>query len=39
MGLIDNSGDILIDAVLTDIGREFLSRNDGSFEVVRYTFR
>jgi hypothetical protein len=38
MGLIDNSGDILIDAVLTDVGREFLARNDGSFEIVRYTF-
>lgn len=38
MGLLDNSGDILIDAVLTDIGREFLARNDGSFEVVRYSF-
>jgi hypothetical protein len=36
MGLLDNSGDILIDAVLTDVGREFLSRNDGSFEVVRF---
>lgn len=38
MGLLDNSGDILIDAVLTDIGREFLARNDGSFEIVRYSF-
>lgn len=38
MGLIDNSGDILIDAVITDVGREFLARNDGSFEIVRYTF-
>jgi len=38
MGLIDNSGQILIDAVLTDIGREALSRNDGSFEIVRYSF-
>jgi len=37
MGLLDNSGDILIDAVLTDIGREFLARNDGSFEVVRFS--
>lgn len=37
MGLIDNSGDILIDAVLTDVGREFLARNDGSFEVVRFS--
>lgn len=38
MGLLDNSGDILIDAVLTDNGREFLARNDGSFEIVRYSF-
>jgi hypothetical protein len=38
MGLIDNSGDILIDAVLTDLGRELLARNDGTFEIVRYTF-
>lgn len=38
MGLLDNSGDILIDAVLTDVGREFLARNDGSFEIVRYSF-
>lgn len=37
MGLLDNSGNILIDAVLTDKGREFLSRNDGSFEVVRFS--
>jgi hypothetical protein len=38
MGFLDNSGDILIDAVLTDIGREKLARNDGSFEIVRYSF-
>jgi len=38
MGLIANDSDILIDAVLTDQGREFLARNDGSFEIVRYTF-
>jgi hypothetical protein len=37
MGLLDNSGDILIDAVLTDVGREFLARNDGSFEIVRFS--
>lgn len=37
MGLLDNSGDILVDAVLTDIGREFLARNDGSFEIVRFS--
>lgn len=39
MGLLDNSGQtIIVDAVLTDIGRDFLSRNDGSFEIVRYSF-
>jgi hypothetical protein len=38
MGLIDNSGQILIDAVLTEIGREFLARNDGTFEIVRFAF-
>jgi hypothetical protein len=36
MGLIKNSGDILVDAVVTDVGREFLARNDGSFEIVRF---
>ena len=38
MGLLTNTGDILVDAVLTDVGREFLARNDGSFEAVRYAF-
>lgn len=38
MGFLDNSGDILVDAVLTDFGREALARNDGSFEIVRYSF-
>ena len=37
MGLLDNSSAILLDAVLTDIGREFIARNDGSFEIVRFT--
>jgi len=36
MGLLNNSGDIMVDAVLTDIGREYLARNDGSFEIVRF---
>jgi len=36
MGFQDNSGDIFIDAVLTDEGRERLARNDGSFAVVRW---
>ncbi len=38
MAFIDRSGDIIIDAVLTDIGREKLARNDGSFRIVGYTF-
>lgn len=38
MGFLDDSGDIIVDAVLTDIGREKLARNDGSFRVVGYIF-
>ncbi len=38
MGFMDNAGEIFIDAVLTDEGRERLSRNDGSFSVVRFRF-
>jgi hypothetical protein len=36
MGFQENSGQIFIDAVLTDEGRERLARNDGSFSVVRF---
>jgi len=38
MGFQDNSGEIFIDAVLTDEGRERLARNDGSFAIVRFRF-
>ena len=38
MGFMDNSGEIFLDAVLTDEGRERLARNDGSFAVVRFRF-
>lgn len=39
MGFLDHStNNIIIDAVLTDRGRELLSANDGSFRVVRYAF-
>ena len=38
MAFLDNSGDITIDAVLTDLGREKLARNDGSFRAVAYSF-
>lgn len=36
MGFQDNSGQIFIDAVLTDEGRTRLARNDGSFAIVRF---
>ena len=38
MAFLDRSGDIIVDAVLTDVGREKLARNDGSFRIVSYTF-
>lgn len=38
MGFIPRDGDIIVDAVLTDIGRQKLARNDGSFRVVSYVF-
>lgn len=38
MAFLDRSSDITVDAVLTDIGREKLARNDGSFRIVGYTF-
>jgi hypothetical protein len=33
MAFLDNSGDIILDAVLTDLGRYRLARGDGSFKV------
>ena len=39
MGFLDHStNNIIIDAVLTDRGRELLAKNDGSFRIVRYSF-
>jgi len=39
MGLLDNSNNVIsVDAVLTDLGREKISRNDGSFEIIRFAF-
>lgn len=39
MGFLDHaSNNIILDAVLTDIGREFLARNDGSFSIVKFAF-
>jgi len=36
MGFLDNSGDIILDAVLTDHGRKELSRGDGSFQITKF---
>ena len=36
MAFLDNSGDIILDAVLTDTGREKLARSDGSFKIEKF---
>lgn len=36
MSFLDNSGDIILDVVLTDTGRQRLARGDGSFKVVKF---
>jgi len=36
MAFLDNSGDIILDAVLTDTGRMRLAKGDGSFRVVKF---
>jgi len=36
MGFLDNSGDIILDAVLTDLGRQRLARGDGSFNIAKF---
>ena len=36
MAFLDNSGDIILDAVLTDEGRQRLARGDGSFKIARF---
>ena len=38
MAFLDNSGDIILDAVLTDAGRARMARGDGSFKIVKYAF-
>jgi hypothetical protein len=39
MAYLDNStNNIIVDAVLTDTGREFLARNDGSFSIFKFAF-
>tara|TARA_Y100000593_G_scaffold54914_1_gene102590 strand:- start:6 stop:947 length:942 start_codon:yes stop_codon:yes gene_type:complete len=36
MAFLDNSGDIILDAVLTDLGRKTLSKGDGSFQITKF---
>ena len=36
MAFLDNSGDIILDAVLTDTGRYRLAKADGSFRVAKF---
>ena len=36
MAFLDNSGDIILDAVLTDSGRFRLAKGDGSFKIVKF---
>jgi len=37
MGFLDgSSNNVILDAVLTDVGRQFLARNDGSFSVHKF---
>lgn len=39
MGFLDNStNNVILDAVLTDTGRQFLARNDGSFSIHKFAF-
>lgn len=37
MGIQDNSGDILLDAILTDVGRQRLARGDGHFQITKFS--
>jgi len=36
MAFLDNSGDIIMDAVLTDTGRMRMAKGDGSFRIVKF---
>jgi len=38
MAFLDNSGDIILDAVLTDTGRKRLAQGDGSFRITQFAF-
>ena len=36
MAFLNNSGDIILDAVLTDLGRKRLSQGDGTFKISQF---
>ena len=36
MAFLDNSGDIILDAVLTDTGRARMAKGDGSFKIAKF---
>jgi len=36
MAFLNNSGDIILDAVLTDLGRKRLSQGDGTFQITQF---
>jgi hypothetical protein len=36
MAFLDNSGDIILDAVLTDVGRTRMSQGDGTFRINHF---
>ena len=36
MGFLDNSGDIILDAVLTDLGRKRLAQGNGRFNITKF---
>jgi hypothetical protein len=38
MAFLDNAGDIILDAVLTDTGRMLLAKGDGSFRITKFAF-
>lgn len=38
MGFLDNSGDIILDAVLTDLGRKRLAEGNGNFSISKFAF-
>ena len=36
MAFLDNSGDIILDAVLTELGRKKLAQGNGTFNITKF---